>query len=105
MTQPDPKPESLLVKLLKIAVESGADSIEVEPDRGEVIVYAFQGNSGVSIASFDSDDSEAEALLDDLWKRWRKRKRVEIDGTHYNLKVETYDSFDETVYRLHFEKI
>jgi hypothetical protein len=88
--------QSILLEVLKTANEAGAGGIEMEYKSGEETVFAFKGNMGIGIASFDSRSPEAEELRDDLCQRERKKSQVTIDGIKYTLKVQTYDSFGET---------
>ena len=65
--------ESVLIELLKTAIEAGADRIEAEYEDSLDVVYVFKGNAGISIAAFPSNSAESQAFREALWKRKRKQ--------------------------------
>ncbi len=104
MSQADPDDQSILLEFLTITVEAGAEGLEIEYEDGYEIISALKGNTGFGIGQLSSDSPQAEKLVEELWKIRGKKKPVEIAGGEYIIKVQTFDSFGETAYRVSIRK-
>jgi len=94
----------ILATLASKAMELGADAFEVEyKDRHEEIC-AIKGSMGIGIGALPSDSKEAIALRDELWMHRRKMNKIDIGGVNYKLKVNVFESFGETAFKVEIRK-
>jgi LexA DNA binding domain len=89
------KPKTLLADICDFAAARGADSLEVEFDEGELVVYAHAGNTGVSIAQFPRSGRDAKELLANLYSAAKEPARALIGGRPSDLHVIIRDSFGD----------
>ena len=93
-----------IIKFVSKAIDIGAYEIEVEYKNGREEIIALKGSVGFGIASLDADSDEASHLRNQLCEIEDKKKTiVRINETEYKLKINTYESFGETVFRLMIE--
>ena len=93
----------VLRDLVAKAIDVRADRLEVEYKDGYEEVFAFTGMMGVGIAQFKSNSNEATSLREELHEIKKKRKGVVIGNGSIKLKVDTYQSFGEDVFRVKIE--
>lgn len=94
---------TLLEDLCAHAIAAGVDSLEVERDEGYEWVYARQGDTGVSIAHFESSSADGRELLGNLYAAARKPVRIAIAGQVRILKVRIRKNFDEDAFDVRIE--
>ncbi len=90
----------VLRELIGKALSLGADELEIEYKDGKEEVAVMKGSLGFGIASLDSSSPEAETLREELCEIEEKDGTIRVDGRECGLRVETYDSFGETAFRL-----
>jgi hypothetical protein len=89
-----------LVELLTRVIELGGDGLEIKPKGGYEEITAMKGNFGFGIGEIKSGSKPAAALRDELWALRNRTKQIEVRGTVYKARVNTFDSFGETAYRI-----
>lgn len=82
--------------LLEELIASGVRRIEVEYDEGEYRVTAIEGNMGLGVARYRSEEA-MEPLYDSI-QQLRKAKVIQASGKHYRLKITTRQEFMETTW-------
>jgi hypothetical protein len=97
------KPKTLLEDLCEQALSAGADSLEVEYKDSRLWVFAFKGPMGFGIAGFAASSDEAGELHASLYAARRKAIRTAIGDRLWLAKVQTFDSFGEDAFRMHFK--
>lgn len=100
MSNREDKVNQVLRDLIAKALNLGAVELEVEYKDGKEEVAAMKGPLGFGVASLDSSSPEAEALREELCEIEERSRIVSVDGRECGLRVETYDSFGETAFRL-----
>ena len=104
MTPEALQPDGILARLVADAVRLGANEMEFEYKDGYDEVFAMKGAMGVGIANLDSSGEDDAALRDELWAIRKKGKTLSVDGTTYHVKATTYDSFNETAFRVRIRR-
>ena len=97
-----------LQTLLAKAIRLGADEIELEYfSEGLQVVYVHgQTGAGDVIASHEA----TRAIIDDLFERAKHERKDRggfkwaYAGVEHMIRVQTYDSFGESAFRLTFKK-
>ena len=89
-----------LTELLIKVIELGCDGLEIEYKDGYEEITAMKGNIGFGIGEIKSSSREAADLRDELWSLRNRTKRIEVRGTLYKARVNAFDSFGETAYRI-----
>ncbi len=89
-----------LEDLIAKALDFGADELEIEYKDGKEEVAVMKGSLGFGIASLDSSSPEAETLREELCEIEEKSRIIRVDNRRYGVRVETYDSFGETAFRV-----
>lgn len=93
-----------LVCVLEDAVRTGVDSIEMEYEDGEWIVYFRVGNTGLGGSRFSPElqwDVIAElSKRAGLSRKPKGKMQVRLLGKDYEAIVEEYDSFGESAYNI-----
>jgi hypothetical protein len=93
-----------LVRVLEGAVRSGADSVELEYEGRDLIVYHNYGNTGLGAARIPQELQQQ--VIKELVKRAalsrksRGKMQVCLHGKDYEAIVEEYDSFGESAFTL-----
>lgn len=97
-----------LTRILEVAVESGAESLEFEWEDGSLAVYLMKGGTGVGGHPFP--DELETAVVEELVRRAglnRNNKgnmRLTLLGQEYEVLVEERDSFGESAFTLQLRK-
>jgi hypothetical protein len=93
-----------LVRILEEAVEFGADSIELEWDGQDLMVFHNFANTGLGAARIPHELQQP--FLEEIDKRARLSRKprgtmeVRLRGKDYQVTVEEYDSFGECAFHL-----
>jgi hypothetical protein len=94
-----------LMEILAKAVAVEADCVEFEYDSGHCLEVTFMsGNSGGGFSLPSELGGEVMDAIYEGRKKSRSGIRFTLDGTNYSAKVERYESFGETCYRLTVRK-
>ena len=94
----------VLLGLLEDALRSGATSIELEWEGGELIVYFFKGITGIGASRVPRE--QEQELIEEIVKRARLSRspkgkmQVGLLGKDYEVVVEVYDSFGDSAFGL-----
>lgn len=97
--------ESIIARLVAEAIRLGADFLEVEYKDGYEEVVAGQGSVGYGIARFRSSSPEAVALREELRHIARRKWRIVVDGSQYELRGKVYESFGEDAFRVQLRRV
>ena len=89
------RPKTLLADICDYACSRGADSLEVEFDDRGLVVHAYSGGAGASIAHFKRSHRDAKRLLDNLYSAARRPASAMISGHPSKLHVGIEKSFGE----------
>jgi hypothetical protein len=92
----------MLMHYLERAHEIGADAIELEHQDGRTWIYAFVGNSGVSIGSLDSGDFE---IVMKEMGALKKTKQTTLGGAAFRLRFSRSESFGEWLHRIDLQPL
>lgn len=92
--------KDVLAELVSEVVRVGGDALEVEYDDGYEEVMAFKGHTGIGIARLPTSDPEAKALHEQLREVVRRKRRMQVGGSEYELRGRQYDSFGEAAFRI-----
>ncbi len=100
------KKNSPLGKCVLTTIKMGANGLQIEYKDGYEEVFAMKHSMGVGIATLKSGSKEAGLLRNELYEISElEERRIRVDGTEYELKVEIFDSFMEDAFRVTIEKI
>ncbi|MEK7409551.1 MAG: hypothetical protein AAB225_31175 [Acidobacteriota bacterium] len=99
------KHKSVLERLASEAIRLGADALEVEYKGGCEEVFAVKNGIGYGIARLASSSPEAVSLRDELRSVARRRQRMAVGGSEYELRGRVYESFGENAFRLEFRRV
>jgi hypothetical protein len=91
---------SVLTDVVSKVLDASATAFEVEYKDGLERVFARNGTIGVGVAAYRSDGREAQELRRQLYAMGRRRKKIEVSGVEYVLRVEIFDSFGEDGFRV-----
>jgi hypothetical protein len=96
---------SIVQRLAGEALGLGGDALDVDYKAGYEEVCVMRGAVGWGIARYRSDGPDAIALRKELYQLARKRSRVVIEGTPYDLVATKRDSFGETAFRVEIRPV
>ncbi len=99
------KHTSIVEQLASEAIRLGADMLEVEYKNGHEEVFALKGGVGFGIARFPSSSGEAVSLRDELYGITKKKRRVTIGGSDYELRGRVFESFGEDAFRVELRRL
>jgi len=99
------KHESIVERLATQAIGLGADVLQVEYKDGHEQVFAAKGGVGAGIASFRSSSPEAVGLREELHGITKKKRRIAVGGSQYELRSRVYDSFGEDAFRVELRRV
>lgn len=100
-----PMGESMIERLVAEAIRRGADLLEVEYRDGFEDIIAAKGGVGHGLARFRSSSPEAIALREELYRIVRRKHRVTLDGSEYELRGSVCDSFGEDAFRVQLRRV
>jgi hypothetical protein len=93
-----------LVRVLEEAVQLGADSLELEYEGRDLIVYHRFGNTGLGAARIPTKLQQAVigeiVKLAGLSRKPRGKMQVTLLGKRYEASVKEYDSFGESAFNI-----
>jgi len=99
------KNESLVEPLAAKAILLGADLLEVEYKDGHEQVVAAKGGLGCGIASFRSASPEAVRLREELLRIAKKKRRIAVGDSQYELRGRVYESFGEDAFQVELRRV
>jgi hypothetical protein len=99
------KHESIVERLATQAIGLGADLLEVEYKDGHEQVLAAKAGVGNGIASFQSSSPEAAVLREELYGIAKKKRRIAVGGSQYELRGRIYESFGEDAFRVELRRV
>ncbi len=79
--------------LIALLISDGVNEIEVEYDDHEWWVSAIEGNTGIGVARYSTD--QEKAWVDTELERLRKEKAISVNGKTYRLSFKNKDNFGE----------
>ena len=91
---------SILEELLSEVIRLGADALEVEYDEGIDEVTAIKGDVGVGIADLRRPSPEARSLSRELHALGKRKRRMTIEGSEYEVQGRCYESFGEEAFHV-----
>jgi hypothetical protein len=97
-----------LVRIMEGAIQARADSVGLEYEHGELIVYFYCGHTGLGEQLIPKELEEA--VIDELVKRAGLSRRpngkmaVTLMGKDFEVLVEQYQNFDEPAFTLTFRE-
>ena len=97
------RPQTLLEGICGNACALGAGSIEVEREGRDELIFARNGDVGISIARYRSSGSEARELRRNLYAAARKPVRTVIAGRVFILHTRIRDSFGEDAFQVRID--
>ena len=97
--------ESVVERLAAEAIRLGADFLAVEYKDGYEEVFAAQGSVGHGIARFRSSSPEAVTLREELQRIVKRKHRITVDGSQYELRGSVYESFGEDAFRVQLRRV
>ena len=96
---------SLVERLASEAIRLGAEALMVEYKDGYEEVYAMKGAVGFGIARYRSLSPEAEALRDALRGIRRRKRRLSVGDSEYELRCRVYESFGENAFHVELRRV
>ena len=97
-----------LVRVLEEAVQTGADSVGLEWEDRDLVVYLNFGNTGFGAVSIPRDlqGPVLGELIEraNLTRKPKGRMQVNLLGKDYVVTVKEYDSFGESAFTLTLKK-
>jgi hypothetical protein len=100
-----PQHESIIERLAVQAIRLGADNLEVDYKDGEERVFAAKGGTGHGIASFRSSSPEAALLRKELHSLTKKKRRLVVADSQYELRGRVYESFGEDAFEVELRRV
>ncbi|MGH7827685.1 MAG: hypothetical protein ACREQ7_21235 [Candidatus Binatia bacterium] len=100
-----PKQKSIIERLTAEAVRLAVNELEVEYKDGYEEVVALVGSIGFGIARFRSSSREARSLREELYGIRKKKRRVVIGDSEYDVRAQVYESFGEDAFRLQLRRV
>ncbi len=97
--------ESIVECLAAEATRRGADLLDVEYKDGYEEVVAAKDGVGHGIARFRSSSPEAVTLREELHRIAKRKQRVTVDGSQYELRGSIYESFGEDAFRVQLRRV
>ncbi|HUT14211.1 MAG TPA: hypothetical protein VMY42_27240 [Thermoguttaceae bacterium] len=97
-----------MVRILEEAVQVGADSLELEWEDRDLVVYQYFGHTGIGAVAIPEE--LREAVLREIVKRAKLTRQptgtmvLPLLGKEYEVFVKQYDSFGESEYTLRLNK-
>lgn len=99
------KQKSIVERLTAEAVRLGVDELEIEYKDGYEEVVALVGPIGFGIARFRSSSREARSLREELYVMTKKKRRVILRDSEYDVRARVYESFGEDAFRLQLRRV
>lgn len=96
---------STLERFATKAIRLGAELLEVEYKDGYEEIFAATGSLGFEIGRLRSTGRPAAALRQELERCTRRKLRIVVDGSAYELRGRSYDSFGEEAYQVRLRRV
>ena len=97
--------KSIVDSLASEGIRLGADALEVEYKDGYEEVWAASGEVGHGIARLRSASPAAAHLRRELYGIIKKRRRLIVGDSEYELRARVYDSFGEDAFRVQLRRV
>jgi hypothetical protein len=101
----EPNRQSIVERLATEAIRRGAELLEVEYKAGYEEVFAVNGEVGQGSARLPSSSQEAVSLREELYRIVKKKLRIAVDESQYEVRGSVYDSFGEDAFRLALRRV
>jgi hypothetical protein len=99
------KERSIIERFAAKAIRLGVEELEVEYKDGYEEVFAVKGAVGFGIASLRSSSPQAASLRRELYSITKKKRRLTIGDSEYELRARIFDSFGEDAFRVQLRRI
>ena len=97
--------EGIVERLAAEAIGLGADLLDIQYKDSYEEVFAAKGGVGHGIARFRSSSPEAVTLREELHRIARRKRRITVGGSQYELQGTVYQSFGEDSFRVQLRRI
>jgi hypothetical protein len=97
-----------LVRVLEEAVQTGADSVGLEWEDRDLVMYLYFGNTGIGSVSIPGDLQEP--VLGEIIERagltcnFKGKMQINLLGEDYVVTVKQYENFGEFAFNLTLKK-
>ena len=81
------------------------DLLDVEYKDGYEDIVAGKGGVSLGIARFRSSSAEALTLREELHRLRKRKQRIMVDGSRYELRGSVYESFGEDAFRVQLRRV
>ncbi len=104
--KPDRSAEAFreLIRVLEEALRVGADSVGLEYEDRELVLYYYCGNTGIGASdiplALENEVLEELVRRAGLTRRTKGKMQLSLLGKDYEVLVNSYQDFDEWCYRL-----
>jgi len=89
----------ILEEIASRTIRSGGAAVEVEYKDGYEEVFPVSEESGTCVGlRLESSSEEGKSLWADLYSLSKRRRRITVDGSDYELRCRVYDSFGEDAF-------
>jgi hypothetical protein len=99
------KQKSIVEQLAAKAIRLGVEELEVEYKDGYEEVFAVKGALGVGIASLRSSTPRAASLRHELYGITKRKRRLTIGDSKYELRARIFESFGEDTFRVQLRRL
>ena len=99
------KPDSIVQRLATEAIQLGAGSLEIEYKDGYEEVFAVTERSGQGIARPQSSTAEAKCMRVELYGLAKRKQRMILGDSEYELRCRVYDSFGEDAFCVELRRV
>jgi hypothetical protein len=99
------KLEGIVERLAAEAIRFGADLLEVEYKDGYEEVFVSKGGVGHGIARFLSSGPKAVTLRKELHRIAKRKRRIAVGGSQYELRGSVYESFGDDAFRVELRRV
>ena len=99
------KQKNIVEQIAAEAIRLGVEELEVEYKDGYEEVFAVKGAVGFGIASLRSSSPQAASLRHELYGITKKKRRLTIGDSEYELRARIYDSFGEDAFRVQLRRL
>jgi hypothetical protein len=96
---------SIVEPLAAEAIRLGADQLDVEYKAGYEEVFAVKSGVGQEITRFRSSSPEAASLRDELHSLTKRKRRMVVNDSTYELRGRVYDSFGEDAFCVDWRRV
>jgi hypothetical protein len=99
------KQKNIVEQIAAEAIRLGVEELEVEYKDGHEEVFAVKAAVGFGIASLRSSSPQTASLRHELYGITKKKRRLTIGDSEYELRARIYDSFGEDAFRVQLRRV